>query len=195
MLWQLTVIFVLGSVLILAMTGVFYPWAFYLGGNFHILPYWQGWGRLHAKSGDYVVWVEFGPTPRGSKMYLETNLTGWAYLCTPRGEQFRMHLGGGMRKHLNLSTNGEAIGLYMHNWPWYAQFTPDHRPSIELRGHWQNPDLVMDDNSSIFRAFLPDGSVYRGHDSNHPYNGEIVPVTLKQGPYSEFEAACTAGRH
>lgn len=149
---------------------------------------------MHAKSGDYVVYVSFEPTPRGSKvLYVETNLTGNAYLCTPRGEFFRMHLGGGMPRHLNLNTDGQLVHLYMYNWPLpTGGFIGDHRPSIELRGHWKNPDLVMDDNSSIFRAFQPDGSVYAGHDTNHPYNGEVVPVTLVQGSYSEFRAACAA---
>ena len=53
----------------------------------------------------------------------------------------------------------------------------------------------MDDTGSIFRAFLANGTVYQGHDPNHPYNGEIVPITIKQRPYSEFETACTASRH
>ncbi len=191
-LWQAPIMLALGLLLVLAITGVFAPWAFYLGGNFHILPYWQGVGKLHAKSGDYVMYIRIEPTSRGSRMYLETNLSGNAYLCTPRGEQFRMHMGGGMRKHLNLSTDGEKIHLYMHNWPWNGAFVVDHRPSLELKGHWQNPNLVMDDDASIQRAFQLDGSVYAGHDPNHPYNGEIVPVTFHPGSYSEFEAACKA---
>jgi len=102
-------------------------------------------------------------------------------------------LGGSMRPHLNLSTDGEAIGLYMDNWSGlHAQFSGDHRPSIQLSGHWKNPDLVMDDNGSIFRAFQPDGTVYRGHDPSHPYNGEVVPITLVNAPYSDFKAACAA---
>src|SRR5690349_15195292 len=145
LVWQLAVILVLGSILVLAMTGVFYPWAFYLGGKFHIILYWQGWGEMHAKSGDYVVLVRFGPTPRASRIIPHSNLKGVAYLCTPRGERFYMHLGGDMRPHLNLSTDGEAIRLYMDNWSgFFGKFKSDRRPSIELHGHWQNPDLVMD---------------------------------------------------
>jgi hypothetical protein len=56
---------------------------------------------------------------------------------------------------------------------------------------WQGT-LVLAAGASIFRAFLPDGTVYRGHDPSHPYNGEIVPVTLVNGSYSEFKAACAA---
>ena len=186
----------LGVVLVTALTGLFYPWAFYLGGKFHIMPLWQGWGRAHAKSGDYVLFVRFEPTPRGSRVIPHSNLRGIGHLCTPRGEQFRLHLGGSMRPHLNLSTDGEAINLYMDYWPaLYGQFIADRRPSLEVRGHWKNPDLVMDDHGSIFRAFLPDGSVYHGHDPGRPYMGEVVPITLVKGSYSEFEAACAAARH
>jgi hypothetical protein len=196
MVWQAAVVLLLGAVLIVALTGLFYPWAFYLGGKFHIIPYWQGWGKLHAKSGDYALFVRFEPTPRGSRIIARSNLKGVGYLCTPRGERFFMHLGGSMRPHLNLSTDGEAIGLYMDNWSGlYTQFSSDHRPSIQLRGHWQNPNLVMDDDSSIFRAFRPDGTVYRARDPSHPYHGEVVPITLVNGPYSDFDRACAAIRH
>jgi hypothetical protein len=183
---------VLGCAFLLAVTAIFAPWAFYLGGPFHITPYWQGVGKAHAKSGDYVLFVYFGPTPRGSKMYLETNLTGNAYVCTPRGESIRLNLGGGMRKHLNRSTDGEAVHLYMFYWPWNANFINDTRPELELSGHWRNPNLVMDDHSSIARAFHPDGTVYRGHDKNRPYMTEVVPVTLASGSYSDYEKACEA---
>jgi hypothetical protein len=61
--WQSEVVLLLGAVLILALTGLFYPWAFYLGGKFHVIPYCQGWGKLHAKSGGYVLFVRFEPTP------------------------------------------------------------------------------------------------------------------------------------
>ena len=189
-------VLVASGILLTAMTGLFYPWAFYLGGKFHIMPFWQGWGRMHSKGGDYLVWVQFEPTPRGSKMYLETNLTGRAFVCTPRGERLPMHLGGGMRKHLNLSTDGEAIHLYMDYWPLgFGGFVTDHRPSLQFRGHWQNPNLLMDDHGSVANAFEPDGTVYRGHSPNRPYSTEAVPITFMQGSSSEFDQACAAMKH
>lgn len=193
-LFQTSLVLVLAAVLLLAMTGLFYPWAFYLGGKFHILPMWQALGRGRTKNGDYLVWVRFQPTPRGSKMYLNSNLTGDAYVCTPRGENLRMHLGGSMAKHLNLSTDGEWIDLYMNYAPWNRQFITDRRPRLEFRGKWQNPNLVTDDHGSIARAFLADGTVYRGHDPGRPYDTDIVPVTFTQAPYSDFKIACTAVR-
>ena len=60
-----------------------------------------------------------------------------------------MHLGGGMPKHLNLSTDGESIHLYMNYWPLgYGSFITDHRPSLHFHGHWQNPKIVMDDGGT-----------------------------------------------
>jgi hypothetical protein len=194
-LWQCALVLVVGSILLIALTGLFYPWSFYLGGRFHILPAWQGWGRAHAQSGDYLLWLYFWPTPRGSKMYLETNLTGDAYVCTPRGENIRLRLGGGTRKHLNLSTDGEPIHFYMFYRPWNGAFVTERRPRIELRGNWRNPNLLMNDEGSINRAFQSDGSVYRGTEANRPYATNPVPITFAQGSYSDFEKACGAVRH
>jgi len=150
-------------------------------------------GTARAKGGDYLVWVQFEPTPRGSRMYLASNLTGNAYVCTPRGERLAMHLGGGMRKNLNLSTDGEHISLYMDYWPLgYGSFITDHRPSLDFRGNWRNPNIVMDDHGSIGRAFEPNGTIYRGHDRNRPYMQEVVPITFVPGSRSEFDKACAA---
>ena len=193
-LWQVGLVLFLGVVLVTALTGL-YPWAFYLGGKFHIIPLWQGWGRAHAKSGDYLIWVQFEPTPQGSRMIPHSNLRGIGYLCTPRGEKLRLHLGGSMRPHLNLSTDGEKIGLYMDYWPALTgQFIGDRRPYLEFNGNWRNPNLVMDDHGSIGRGFQPDGTVYRGHEGNRPYMQEVVPITFSASPRSEFDKACAALR-
>ena len=176
----------------LAAAAVFDPWAFYLGGSFHVLPWWQGWGKLHAKSGDYLMYVRIQPTTKGSKMYLATDLGGNAAICTPRGEKLALKMGGGMRKHLNVSTDAEAINLYMYYRPWNYSFTNDDRPSLKLRGHWRNPNLVMDDEGSIGKAFQADGSVYRGKTPNRPAAPDIVPITFVPGSYSDFSAACAA---
>ena len=189
---QIFLALLLGMLFLTLLTEVLYPWAFYFGGHFHVVPMWQGWGRAHFKSGDYLVWVQFEPSPGGSRMGLESNLTGRAYVCTPRGEEIPMHLGGGMPRHLKRSTDGEPVHLYVHYWPWNGTFIADHRPSLEFRGHWKNPDLVMDDHGSIGRAFASDGTVYRGHDPNRSSMQEVVPITFVQGSHSDFGKACAA---
>ena len=102
-----------------------------------------------------------------------------------------MKLGGGMRRGIGLNTNGENISLYMNNHSSvFSNLNADYRPSIEFRGKWQNPNIVMDDHGSIARAFNSDGSVFRAHDKNRQYIAEVVPITLVPGSYSDFEAAC-----
>ena len=104
-------------------------------------------------------------------------------------------MGGSMRPHLNLSTDGEKIDLYMDHWPVLTgQFIADHSPYLEFRGSWRNPNLVMDDHGSIGRGFQPDGTVYRGHGGNRPYMEEVVPITFTDSPHSEFDKACAALR-
>jgi hypothetical protein len=174
-------------------TGIIGPWGFFFGGQFHILPDWHGLGVLNAKSGRYVLYVRFQPRNSGSRINPGASVGGRAYLCTPRGETFYMKLGGGMRRGIGLNTDGENISLYMNNHTHFlANLNADYRPSIEFRGKWQNPNIVMDDHGSISRAFNADGTVYAGHDRNRPYMAEVVPVTLAPGSYSDFEAACKA---
>jgi len=186
--WGLFLTLILGIVTVAGMTALLFPWAFYLGGKFHITPYWQGLGKLHAKSGDYVLFLRIEPTTRGSRMYAHSNLSGVANLCTPRGEQLPLHLGGTMRPHLNLSTDGEAIEVYVYYWPWNGSFITDHRPSLDFRGHWRNPNLEMDDHGSLAKAFQADASVNRG--TGRPSPPEVVPVTFAPGSYSDYKAAC-----
>jgi len=191
---QLLLLFVAAGLVFLATIAVFAPWGFYLGGGFHMLPYWQGWGVLHSKTGNYVVYTYFYPQPSSSKVLPGPSVGGTGALCTPRGEIFRMRLGGGMRRGIGTNTDGEKINLYMFYWPAFAgNLTADHRPSVEFQGKWQNPNIVADDHGSIFRAFSPDGTVDRGH-SNKPYPGDVAPVTLVPGSYSDFKAACSASK-
>ena len=191
--WQLGLIFILGCVVAVTIIGIFAPWGFYLGGTFHILPYWQGWGEMHAKSGRYVLYVYFYPSPNGSRVIPAANLGGTAYLCTSRHERFYMHLGGGMRRNPDLTKDGEAIHLYMNNWSgWFPNIRADHRPRLEFQGRWQNPKIALDDQGSISNAFNDDGTVYREHVPSRPYATQVVPLTLVSGSYSDFERACAA---
>ncbi len=193
-LTQIVLSLALGVVLLLAITAVFAPWGFFLGGSFHLIPYWQGWGTLPTKTGKYAVFVRFEPTPNGSKIMPHPSVTGIGDICSPRGEIFRMHLGGGMRRGIGTNTDGEKIDFYMDHWPlFFGNMRTDHRPAVEFRGQWKNPNIVMDDHGSFFRAFNPDGTVDRGH-SNKPYPGDITPITLVPGSYSDFEAACKAAK-
>src|SRR3954465_6164529 len=39
------------------------PWAFFMGGHFHLNPKWAGWGRMHSNtSGDYAIYITISPS-------------------------------------------------------------------------------------------------------------------------------------
>lgn len=170
-----------------------YRWSFYLGGNFHVLPWWQGMGKLHTKNGDYLLLVWIAPETRDLRGgYTQTNLTGDAHICTPRGENIYLRLGGGMRKHLNVSTGGEAINLSMYGRSPMANMNGDYSPNLEFKGHWQNAKLVMDDQGTVAKAFRSDGTIYHAQDRNRIYTPELVPITLSSATFSEYKTACNA---
>ncbi len=180
---------VLGGVLLLVLNAVFLPWGFFLGGHFHFIPYWQGWGRLHSsQSGDYVLFMRMEPRP--PTRLGSSTVSGIAYLCTPQGERIRLALGGLMGRHLRLSTDGVAISFHLYNRPVFS-ITPQRRPRLDLRGHWRNPNLVLDDEGSLSISFLRDGRVNRGA---LPSAGEKVAVTIAPGRWADFEAACASER-
>lgn len=178
---------VVGGVFVLS-----YTWAFYLGGTFHILPWWQAIGKAHAKGGDYIFYVWIAPQTRDVRAYLETNLTGNARLCTPRGEDIGLTLGGGMRKHLGTSTDGEAISLYLSRVT--LTNSPEDEPNLQLKGHWRNPKLVMDDGGTIGKAFAPDGTVLRRAQTYGIHSSEVVPIVFSAGGFYEYKRACAAMR-
>jgi hypothetical protein len=191
-LGQLGLLVVIGIAVGVVIPALLTPWAFYMGGNFHLLPMWSGWGRLHSTKagGDFAVLVTFYPHIRkGTGL---THVSGNAVLCTPAGEKLNLNLGGDFQRDLRRDTDGKTASFYMYSYTVSSQFSGDSRPHLELRGHWKNPDLVLDDHGSIARSFEPDGKLYTGHSTSRPYMAEVVPVTLHEGGEREFEAACTA---
>lgn len=125
-------------VLLLVALGVIYgalnPWAFFLGGNLHPLGYWEGWGRMHSKTaGDYFLYVMIYPSMRrGSTTVPADRVKGNARLCTPKGENYYLNLGGGMPWGYYVNSLGKSIRVYMYK---YRTFNPER--SSKLRSVWQ----------------------------------------------------------
>jgi hypothetical protein len=163
------------------------PWAFYMGGHFHIVPQWTGWGRMHSNlAGDYALLVTF--SPRAGRGLGLTHLSGNGWLCTPRGEKFKLRLGGDFQNPHGTDLQGKTAHLYMNN---YSTFSGSSAPSLDFRGKWNNPDLVLNDGGSLNRAFDPGGALVTNRHMR-PYDQEVVPLTLHEGSNSEFTAACAA---
>ena len=179
----------LGVVLILAINAVFAPWSFYMGGHFHIIPNWTGWGRMHSNlAGDYILYVNISPTSGGRTGRAVPHISGQGYLCTPRGEQYKLRVGGDFEKASGTDLQGKKAYIYAHT---YSTFSSSTAPSLEFHGKWNNPDLVLDDHGSITRAFDPGGVLVTNHHMR-PYIQEVVPLTLHEGSYADFKAACAA---
>ena len=193
-LTRLVLVFVVVGAVMWGAIWVFAPWGFYMGGRFHWYPSWQGWGKLHSNSGggDYAVYIYM--YPKGGRGMGTTHVSGTALLCTPRGERFTLSLGGDFERSIRRDTNGKTASFYMNNRNSVGRILgTDRRPSLELRGKWNNPDLVLDDHSSFQRAFKPDATLYPEHASR-PYMAEVSQITLHEGSKSDFEAACAAIR-
>jgi hypothetical protein len=184
-LLRLVAVFALCGAAVLVAVAVFAPWAYYLGGTFH-LPYWQGWGTMKSKTGgEYVVYMTMypgSPTRLGSAY-----MSGDGYICTPRHERFRLKMNALMRRGLGRNTEGEAISIHMYNWGVSRMVNPVRRPSVDFRGRWTGNTIVGTDGGSIDQAFLADGSLNRGRllAARDP-----LPITINAGTISGFDTEC-----
>ena len=190
-LTRLLLILLMGSVFVLAIDAVFAPWSFFMGGKFHMIPMWQGCGRIHSAAGDYVLFVRMQPA---TGMRGVAHVKGIGALCTPRGETFALTLGGDFEKYMGSSTDGKRVYLYMHKRSgFFTSTASDTRPGLEFHGAWHNPDMVLDDHGSLSRNFKPDGTLYELH--HQPSARDVLPLTLHEGSRSEFGSACKAKEH
>jgi hypothetical protein len=187
---KLFVLLVLVAIGYLVFIAVSAPWTYYLGGDFHLIPTWQGWGTFQTSSGDYALYV-FLSRPEASRLGI-SYMSGTAQLCTPGGERFNyMHvIMSFSNQHFGLNTDKQPVTLNIYNYGVSIQLNDDHRPEFDLYGAWQNPNLVLEDHGSLTSAFQSDGTAYLGPLSNQPPMGKNLSVTLGPGSPAQFNAAC-----
>jgi len=163
---RVLLILALGIVLAVAMHAAFYPWSTYLGGHWHI-PGWAGIAHVPSPAGDYILYFWIEPSS-GGRTYNLPSFRGTGFLCTPRGERYRLQARAGMPEKTGVDTNGKAFNVELYSRPWYWNFSGkwDRRPELNFRGKWQNPDLVMDDGGTLAAAFNPDGTL-ANHRNNY----------------------------
>jgi hypothetical protein len=190
-------VLVLGMGLLLAMDAALKPWSFYMGGRFHLIPMWEGWGKLHSQSGrDYALWMWLEPAWYGGRGSVSgsggNDVRGWGTLCTPRGDRYRVRVTGYQERHMGASTEGKRMDMQVYRRPWYWGFTGtwDHRPQLRFLGAWHNPDLVLYDHGSLDRAFNADGTLRPPNSGVWRPGEQGVELILREGTKSEFEAAC-----
>jgi len=171
-----------------AMYAIFAPWAYFMGGHFHLYPKWAGWGRMHSKtSGDYTIYITISPSfGRGHSF---TDISGKGALCAQHGGNYRLSMAGSFEQGSGVDLQGRTATIYAHNYN--PKHTGHNDPSLEFRGKWNNHDLVLDDQGSINQAFEPGGGLTRKNQARSD-NQERVSLTLHEGSRSDFDAACAA---
>jgi hypothetical protein len=186
---------VLGTLCVIALTAIFAPWGFFLGGHFHPLPVWQGWGKMHSAAGDYVLFVQMFPTSGGRRNSLSgPSVRGSGIVCTPRGGRYSLRLTGNFLHNIGLDTNGQQLYLYLSQQLNFLNTNRDTRLRISFSGAWQSLDLVLDDRGTISRAFNSDGTLYTADPRKRPAASETLQVTLHLGTRTAFDSACTAAK-
>ncbi|MEW6639067.1 MAG: hypothetical protein AB1586_01085 [Pseudomonadota bacterium] len=189
--WQRLLAFVIAAfVMSSAITAMFAPWAFFLGGRFHWLPTWQGVGLLQAPGhGRFGLRVRLYPSPRGSSSFGGTYVRGTAELCTPAGEIFALNLQGGTAEAVGADMNGHALSLSLANrpaWWWVEGRYESWRPRLSLSGRWAGPELLLDDGGTLQREFAADGRL-----GAHPgAMGAAARGALREGGRDDFAALC-----
>ena len=181
----------LAALVYCAIIAVFAPWGFFLGGHLHLMPVWQGRGRLSASSGDYTLYFWISPAP-GGRASSTPYFRGAGYLCTPRGERYSLRVTGGLRERTGIDTNGKEMALdFLRSWKgWWGN--ADRRPRFRLDGRWQNPELVMADGGTLSQAFLPDGTLYQGQARDRPKAREKLQVAFQETSWMGWFADCRA---
>jgi hypothetical protein len=183
-----------GVVVVLGLFAVTAPWGFYLGGQFHPLAYWQGWGVLHGPGGDYAVFVRMFPWPHKRTPFNRSgpSVRGSGYVCSPHGERYGLSLHGNfVSAGIGTNTDGEPMALALVERLNYWKTNRSNRLELSFRGVWKNPDLILSDEGSFIRAFNPDGTWTPGDHANRPA-GQPVPLPLHPGSGTDFDAACAS---
>ena len=158
------------------------PWSFHIGGVSTPLLSWSAAGMLHAKSGNYPLYVFLYPYSHSSRLRLDGlrptgGVQGIARLCTSRGVSRYLKMSGTIYNGWS-STEGSVISFRLLEWVLFN--TRPTRGYFDLYGRWNGTQLVMDDRGSFAKTFRS------GLNIDH------ASVTLDPGSYSDFKAACAA---
>jgi hypothetical protein len=180
-----------GTCAVLAWTAFTAPWAYFLGGRFHVLPVWQGFGVLAASGRqDYLVFVRLWPDLAARHARGNALVSGMAALCIPGGRHYELRLAGSLGRDVPRDTEGLASHLYAFRRPWLSvDSEADRRPQIDLYGTWRGNALAVNDHGSLAAALREDGTL-----NSQPI---LSAANARQGllraaARSDFDAACAA---
>ena len=190
-LGQLIGLLVVGLAIAALGIAAFMPWAYFLGGTFHLVPGWSGTGIAHARSGDFRIYVNLEPS--GPGRLSGPNMSGTCLVIDPRGEKFMLKAYGVYpQKWYGTDSNGRIVHLQFHKRP--GLLNDSGRPRFDLDGIWRNPNLVTTDRGSLSSAFGPDGRARLG-TTHLPAASETLSVVLAPcGMLDSFRALYGLGK-
>ena len=179
---RLHAVLVLGA-LLCAFILVAGPWVFHIGGQWTPLLTWTGSGTLHAKGGNYPLYVSMYPSSHFSRLQLDGQrptggLQGMGWLCTSRGEMQQLELTGTIYNAWR-STDGSLVSFRLLEHRIFNN--GQSRGYFDLIGRWQGPQLMMDNRRNPGERFRVAG-----------LNIEHASVSLDPGSYSDFKTTCGA---
>jgi hypothetical protein len=171
---------------------LFFPFSFRLGDRWTPLGRWEAVGRLRDPAGfDYGLYTRFGPnvsidSRTDSFVFPCCNLSGKAQVCTAGGARYRFDVDGRISGAW-LRTDGSKVSIRLTE-PG-RQKLPRH---FELMGDWRGPNLVLDDQKSMFMNFLPGGNLTPAPSYTSPVPERHAQVTLAWGNLGDFESMCAS---
>ena len=174
----LILLLVLGPLLISAIDLLFAPWIYSVGGKTRLLPFWSGIGFADTPTGRYQIGIWFSPSPSGSRILPSASISGSGYVCTPFGKRYSLKVTGGASGRIWNDMDGHAFSLHAYHRPFFADLGGDRRPRLEFAGAWVGPNLQMNDEGTLAKAFLADGNVA---PASGPHPKEVaVPITFTE---------------
>ena len=177
---QLFLLVILGLAVVYAVAAITAPWAFHIAGVPTPLLYWEAAGTLHAKAGDYPLYLLLYPFGTSSRLRLDGlrpsgGLGGSAWLCTSRGVTQYMKISGSIYNGWS-STEDALITVRLLEQKYFD--VGQRRGYFDLYGRWRGTQLVMDDRGAYASTFRSGIRI------------EHASVTLDRAGYFDFKAAC-----
>jgi hypothetical protein len=169
----------------------FTPWIYTVGGRVRLVPVWVGTGVVRAPWGSFTIFLSFSPSPGGLHSP-GAGVEGGGWVCTPQGQKYSLRVTGGASGHIWNDMDGHTMSISAYYRPFAWQYhREDRRPALSFSGQWVGPNLVMNDNGSVARAFHPDGTL-KSYRESLPFGRDtlILPVVFTEGNYQLAFAGC-----
>lgn len=169
------------------------PVTFHLGGRWTPTGHWTGVGRMRDSAGaQYGLYVQFWASPNIDIRNEATTcceLSGKSQVCTAGGARYQFGLTGSISGAW-LRTEGAKVNLSL---------AESGRPKVprvfQLSGVWRGPELLLDDQKSLFMNFQPGGNLVPKTTYTAPVPDNHATVVLSWGDPGAFESICGSIRN